>query len=85
MQYGIEDTGPIGDENLYVLNDEASARKMLKVMKSIRSRIMSNPEKNYLVIYMLAGHGMISTGKQVMLLNEFNKNTGFYKLWGIEE
>ena len=41
-------------------------------MKNIKQRIGSNPEKNFLVVYVLAGHGMIDSGKQVMLLNEFH-------------
>ena len=78
-RYGITDTGPIDDKNLYVLNDNATAAKIRKVLKSIKHRISSNPEKNFLVIYVLAGHGMIDSGKQVMLLNEFNQAKGFYK------
>ena len=62
-RYGITDTGPIGDENLYVLNDNATAAKIRKVMQNIRHRIASDPEKNYLVVYVLAGHGMIVSGK----------------------
>ena len=83
-RYGIKDTGPIEDENLYVINDNATFKKTSSIMKNIRQRIANNPDKNYLVVYVLAGHGMIAAGKQVMLLNEFNKSTGFYKFWGIE-
>ena len=71
-QYGIKDTGPVDDKNLYVLNDNATAAKIRDVMKNIRHRISSNPEKNFLVVYVLAGHGMIDSGKQVMLINEFH-------------
>ena len=46
---------------------------------------MDNPDKNYLIVYVLASHGIQSSGKQIVLLNEFNKGTGFYKAWGIEQ
>ena len=71
-RYDIRDTGPVDDKNLYVLNDSATSAKIIQVMKNIRQRIGSNPEKNFLVVYVLAGHGMIDSGKQVMLLNEFH-------------
>ena len=50
----------------------------------IKRRIEKNPDKKYLVIYVLAGHGMITAGKQVMLMNEYNDKTGFYKFYGVE-
>ena len=43
-RYDIKDTGPAGDENLYMLNDNAtSSRINLTVMKNIKIRIMNNP------------------------------------------
>ena len=64
-RYGITDVGPLNDENenLYVVNDNATAAKMREVMKSIKDRIKSDKEKNYLVIYVLAGHRMMTAGK----------------------
>ena len=32
----------------------------------------------------MAGHGMIINAKQVLLLNQFNAYSGFYKFWGAE-
>ena len=40
---------------------------------------------NYLVIFLFAGHGMIKEGAQVLLYNEFDENTGYYKMFKAEE
>ena len=82
--FGVTDTGPIEDKNMYILNNNATAKKVNKMMGNIKRRMKNNPKRNYLVIYVLAGHGMISGGRQILLLNEYNKSTGFYKLFGIE-
>ena len=54
------------------------------MQKSIKNRLKENPDKKYLIVYVLAGHGIQSAGRQVVLMNEFHKRTGFYKFWGIE-
>ena len=83
-EFGVTDTGPIEDKNMYIIKDNATIKKTNAVIKSLKVRLKANPKKNFLVIYVLAGHGMIAGGKQIMLLNEYSKNTGFYKLFGIE-
>ena len=82
-RYNITDTGPIDDKNLYVLNDNATAAQMKRVMANIRKRL-DEPNTNFLIVYVFAGHGMDAFGKQVMLLNEYNKKTGFYQMFGAE-
>ena len=47
--------------------------------------IKAKPTRNVAIFYILAGHGIQMSGKQFVLLNEFNKETGFYFMWGIEE
>ena len=38
-----------------------------------------------MIVYLLEGHGMQDNHrKQVIVLNEFNDKTRFYKLWPIE-
>ena len=83
-RYNITDTGPIEDKNLYVIDDNATAAKMKKVMSSIRRRLRAEPNKNFLIVYVFAGHGMNACGKQVMLLNDYDEKTGFYKMFGAE-
>ena len=42
------------------------------------------PDKTYLVIVAVAGHGMSMDGKQVLLVNQFSKRLTFYLTWGVE-
>ena len=84
IQFGMTDTGPPEDKNMYILDNNATQAKMNKVIGNIKRRLKANEDKNYLIIYVFAGHGMIVGGKQIMLLNEYSKNTGFYKLFGAE-
>ena len=62
-RYNITDTGPVDDENLYVLNDDATAAKMRKVIVSIKNRLAAEPTKKFLIVYVFAGHGMNTCGK----------------------
>ena len=83
-QYGITDTGPVENKNLYILNENATQTKVLEVMNNIKTRIEAEPNKKFLVVYVISGHGMSANGKQVVLLNEYNEASGFYKIWGVE-
>ena len=42
------------------------------------------PEENYTIIYTIAAHGILRDGKQTVLINEYDKKTGFYKVWNVE-
>ena len=53
-------------------------------MLKIKELCRKNPDENYVVIHLYAGHGMIMQGRQVVLMNEFNKSSGFYKVLGVE-
>ena len=35
-------------------------------------------------MFALAGHGIQLDGRQTILINEFDKRSGFYKMWSIE-
>ena len=39
---------------------------------------------NYLLIFFFAGHGVLLEGSQAILLNEYDKRSGFYKLKKVE-
>ena len=53
--------------------------------KQLRRRIYKNPELKFLIMYAIAGHGMLwQNGQQVVLINTFNKKTGFYHVWQVE-
>ena len=55
-----------------------------QVMSEVKARLVKDWQTNFLVLYVFAGHGMLAYGKQVLLLNEYNEETGYYKWWGIE-
>lgn len=48
-------------------------------------KFKSDPDKNFLVIFVVAGHGMNDSGHQVLLINEFDDNTKFYKKFQLEK
>ena len=45
----------------------------------------ANPDKNVLIIWAVAGHGMVLGARQAVVLNDIDKRYNFYKLWRIEE
>ena len=46
--------------------------------------LQDNPDKTQFGIIFLSGHGMITNGKQTILLNEYCDDSEFYKLYKIE-
>ena len=55
------------------------------MMLSISEKLKANATKNFLIIYILTGHGVSDKGNQVMLLNEFDYTIGYYQHWNVEE
>ena len=53
--------------------------------KDLREGKKSDPAVNYLIVFIFAGHGIIKEGQQVLLYNEFDPETGFYKLFRAEQ
>ena len=45
----------------------------------------NSPEKNFVLSFIMAGHGMNWKGTQSVVLNEFDKTKSWYKLWPIED
>ena len=43
------------------------------------------PNELVFILCLFASHGMIRDGRQVILVNEYDKTTGFYNLLGVEE
>ena len=42
-QFGMTDTGPIEDKNMYIMNNNATLKKVNSVMDNIKKRIKNNP------------------------------------------
>ena len=51
-----------------------------EISKKLREGKRAKPPVNYLVVILFAGHGVLKDGMQVLLYNEFDQATGFYKL-----
>ena len=50
----------------------------------LNKRARVNPEKKILIVFALAAHGMQDSGRQVVLLNDFNEKIGFFRRWQVE-
>ena len=79
-QYQITDAGP-GD--IYRIEDNPSGDHKDAVLLSIKKRLRDNPTKQFLIVFVLVGHGMQQGSRQVLLLNEFDGRS-FYKTWSAE-
>ena len=49
------------------------------------TRIVTENEKNFLIVFVVASHGMNVNGQQVVVLNEFDPSQNYYKYWQIED
>ena len=54
-RYGVTD---MGTDKIYQLNDTPSWKRVERARKDIAGRIKRNPEKKFLVVFAIAGHGM---------------------------
>ena len=70
-------------DNIYNL-DNPTQMQFLKIVAKLKKALAAHPEDKYLIFYCLAGHGMVAAGEQQLLINEYKKQTTFYKMIGIE-
>ena len=59
-------------------------QKLRLMIGTMKKRMLAEPEKKFLIVYVAAGHGMLAGGRQKMVINEFDRRSCFYKLWPIE-
>ena len=81
-RYNIVDTGPDG---IYNMENDPTQKEVRETNASIRKRLRAEPEMNFLIIQILAGHGMIDQGREILLLNEFDEDCKFYKFRHFEQ
>ena len=79
--YDITDTGP---NNIYNMENDPTSKEVMATTKCIKLRLLNNPNENFIIFYVIAGHGMTMAGRQIVLLNEFHKRSTFYGKWGVE-
>ena len=66
------------------LDDNPDWTKVVAARKYIINQLQENPEKKTVIFYGFACHGIAENGKQTVLVNTFNKSTGFYRFWPVE-
>ena len=64
---------------------QTSMRQYNQAVIMLRKDCKTTPNELVFIICLFASHGMIRDGRQVILVNEFDKSAGFYKLLGVEE
>ena len=70
--------------NYYLDQGNNTAMKCMRAGADMKKRCKNNPDKRFLFIFVLAGHGILQRGEQILLVNEFSNNTKFYKVWPAE-
>ena len=60
-----------GDYIIYKLFGSSKA-EYNQVRREVNLKIKSNQDQTFLIVYVLAGHGCVKDGKQMLLLTEEN-------------
>ena len=66
------------------LTDIRDKKVINKVRADLKKCAEANPDRKMLIFYGFAGHGMQVDGEQVVIINQFNRRTGFYEWWAAE-
>ena len=82
--YGIKD-----EKDVYLLDEDPTLEEAHSVMRTIAKRIKDGkketPARNFVIICLFAGHGILMDGFQVLLVNEYNSATMYYKMFTAEK
>ena len=74
----------VKDENEYfVLNPTAKDVQALE--EKLVMKFITEKSKNFLVIFVVASHGVNLDGQQAVVLNEFDGIREYYQFWEIED
>ena len=78
--------GPINEDGsrMYELDSSTTRTIKDKMVTCLTKEIRKNPNKKILVVFAIASHGMQDGGRQVVVLNDFNKKKGFFNTWQVE-
>ena len=64
---------------------QAGSKQYKLSVNQLRKDCKMTPNELVFILCLFASHGMIRDGRQVILVNEYDKTTGFYNLLGVEE
>ena len=56
----------------------------MSVEKAVRQLLNKAADEKIAIIWVCASHGGQNNGLQTVVVNQYNKKTGYYKLWGVE-
>ena len=63
---------------------EPKMKDCLSITKELSQLYRSNPHETILTLHCYSTHGMILDGRQIILVNEFNKEKGFFRFFAAE-
>ena len=75
-RYQITDMGPA---NEFDLSEAPTAARYTNAMQLLQKMLSKYPDKKRVFIWLCASHGMNEFGRQVVIINEFDPRTCFYK------
>ena len=55
-----------------------------EIFEKLKAGNKAEPQVNYLIICMFAGHGILRDGSQYLVFNQFDKQSKFYKMMNVE-
>ena len=64
---------------------EPKLKECIAIFSDLNRLFKGEPEETILTLSCYASHGMIQDGRQVILVNEYASDKGFYKIVGVEE
>ena len=83
-RYGFYDQ----EEGIYVNNfyfkDVTDMNEINATRSMLKKRALAHPDRRMALFYAFAGHGIQRLGNQHLIINQFNKKEGFYKMWNTE-
>ena len=82
MRFGF--TSGANDEYKLKNPSEAELKKSIESLK-VRFKETQNSDERLAVVYVFVCHGIHLDGKQIVVLNDYNKKTGFYKTFNAED
>ena len=56
----------------------------MTVEKAVRTLLKESGDQKIAIVWCFACHGVQANGMQAVIVNEFNKRLGYYKLWYVE-
>ena len=87
---GIEKFGPEDDEKAFIMNKDLRTKNVTsedtkELRRALHSLLFNAPDKKHLGFFFFSCHGMIRNFHQHILLNEFDFEIDFYRLFNAEK